>query len=388
MTNWLIHRFIKDYKQVKDDQVRARYGTLSSFLGIGINLCLFIVKMILGIITGSIAITSDAINNLSDAANCIVTLFGYKMAAKPADRDHPFGHGRVEYISSLFMAVVILLLGIELFKAGIDKILHPTSIQVNGVILTILTLTILVKLWMYFFNKKIGKLTNNRVLLATATDSINDVFATSATLIAAVSSLFFSYPLDGIMGLFVSLFILYSGFDLVRSTVNELIGQPADEELVSKIHHLLVEDPRILGVHDMIIHNYGPGKILGTAHVEVDAKLDFLVAHDLVDQIESKIEKELHMIMTLHMDPVICDNVIVDDYRQQLEKIINEINDQLHFHDFRVVMGPTHTNIIFDLVIPYEMEIDTDDLKRQIDEKLYNPEKRVYTVIKFERGYC
>ncbi len=386
--SWLVKTFVKDYENVKDDQVRAQYGTLSSLLGIGINLCLFGVKMVMGMMTASIAITSDAINNLSDAANCVVSLFGYKMAAKPADRDHPFGHGRVEYISSLFIAVVILLLGVELFQTALDKIVNPTEIQVSEVVIVVLLLTILVKLWMYLFNKKLGKKTNNRVLLATATDSINDVVATSATLIAALSSLFLSFSLDGFMGLIVSVFILYSGFDIIRSTIDELIGQSADEELVKRIEDIITSYDKILGVHDMIIHNYGPGKLLGSAHVEVDAKSDFLIAHDLVDQIESRIEKELHMIMTLHMDPVICDSEIVNEYRDILTSILAKIDVDLDFHDFRVVTGPTHTNVIFDLVLPYEKELDTAELKKEIDRQLREAKGEVFTVIKFDRGYC
>ncbi len=388
MTMWLVKRFVKKYEEINDERVRMKYGTLSSVVGIIANICLFAIKIVLGTVSNSIAITSDAFNNLSDSASCIVTLFGYKMAAKPADKDHPFGHGRVEHITSLFIAVVILLVGVELFKTSVNKIMDPPVLQVSIPIVVILISTILVKLWMYGFNKKLGNKVNSTAMLATSKDSLNDVFATSAALIALVGTLFIDFPLDGIMGIVVSILILYSGYEIIRTTVDELIGQPADKELVDKIESIILKHEEILGLHDMIIHNYGPGKMIGSAHVEVGAKQDFLLVHDVVDEIEREIETSLHVMMTLHMDPVIQDDAVVNEYLVIVEKIIHEIHEDLSLHDFRVVEGPTHTNIIFDLVIPYDSPLNQGEVKAMIDEKIQKEKGNVYTVIKFDRGYC
>lgn len=387
MTEWLVQKFVRDYNNIQNEKVRANYGALSSVVGIGLNLSLFVTKLVLGFVTGSIAITSDAINNLSDVANCIVTLFGYKMAAKPADRDHPFGHGRIEYISSLFIAVVIVLLGIELFKTAIGKILNPTSMQINEVILVILFLTILVKVWMFLFNRTLGRKTNNSVLLAVASDSLNDVLATAATLLSALIFFVFKISLDGYMGLIVSCAILYTGVHIIISMVNELIGQSANEEIIAKIEAIMTENEKVLGFHDVIIHNYGPGNLIGTAHVEVDANSDFMEAHELIDQIEKKIEKEMRMIMTIHMDPIICNDEVVDKYKKELEGVLLRIDELLTFHDFRVVIGPTHTNLIFDVVLPYEKAYETDELKKRIDAEIQKKNTSISTVITFDRGY-
>lgn len=387
MINFLVKRFVKNYNDIENEKVRSSYGTLSSLVGIVCNVLLFTVKLTLGFLTNSIAITSDAFNNLSDSASCIVTLFGYKLAAKPADRDHPFGHGRIEYIVSFIISVIILLVGFELFKTSVDKLLNPEPIIYSTVVLISLILSIFVKLWMSLFNRTLGKKINNSAMIATSKDSLNDVIATSATMIALVGSLFTTLPLDGAMGIIVSIFVFISGIGIIRSTIDELIGQPVEKELVDKIKAIILANPKILGIHDLIIHNYGPGNMIGSVHVEVDCTQDFLVIHDLVDEIERRIEKELHIIMTIHMDPIQIDDVVVNSHKELLKEIIASIDPKLSMHDFRVVIGPTHTNLIFDLQVPFEFYLTADEIKNRIDMELTKREDNIYTVITFEHGY-
>ncbi|MFV0550475.1 MAG: cation diffusion facilitator family transporter [Anaerorhabdus sp.] len=387
MINFLVKRFVKNYNDIENEKVRSSYGTLSSLVGIVCNVLLFTVKLTLGFLTNSIAITSDAFNNLSDSASCIVTLFGYKLAAKPADRDHPFGHGRIEYIVSFIISVIILLVGFELFKTSVDKLLNPEPIIYSTVVLISLILSIFVKLWMSLFNRTLGKKINNSAMIATSKDSLNDVIATSATMIALVGSLFTTLPLDGAMGIIVSIFVFISGIGIIRSTIDELIGQPVEKELVDKIKAIILANPKILGIHDLIIHNYGPGNMIGSVHVEVDCTQDFLVIHDLVDEIERRIEKELHIIMTIHMDPIQIDDVVVNSHKELLKEIIASIDPKLSMHDFRVVIGPTHTNLIFDLQVPFEFYLTADEIKNRIDIELTKREDNIYTVITFEHGY-
>lgn len=387
MINFLVKRFVKNYNDIENEKVRSSYGTLSSLVGIVCNVLLFTVKLTLGFLTNSIAITSDAFNNLSDSASCIVTLFGYKLAAKPADRDHPFGHGRIEYIVSFIISVIILLVGFELFKTSVDKLLNPEPIIYSTVVLISLILSIFVKLWMSLFNRTLGKKINNSAMIATSKDSLNDVIATSATMIALVGSLFTTLPLDGAMGIIVSIFVFISGIGIIRSTIDELIGQPVEKELVDKIKAIILANPKILGIHDLIIHNYGPGNMIGSVHVEVDCTQDFLVIHDLVDEIERRIEKELHIIMTIHMDPIQLDDVVVNSHKELLKEIIASIDPKLSMHDFRVVIGPTHTNLIFDLQVPFEFYLTADEIKNRIDIELTKREDNIYTVITFEHGY-
>ncbi len=387
MINFLVKRFVKNYNDIENEKVRSSYGTLSSLVGIVCNVLLFAVKLTLGFLTNSIAITSDAFNNLSDSASCIVTLFGYKLAAKPADRDHPFGHGRIEYIVSFIISVIILLVGFELFKTSVDKLLNPEPIIYSTVVLISLILSIFVKLWMSLFNRTLGKKINNSAMIATSKDSLNDVIATSATMIALVGSLFTTLPLDGAMGILVSIFVFISGIGIIRSTIDELIGQPVEKELVDKIKAIILANPKILGIHDLIIHNYGPGNMIGSVHVEVDCTQDFLVIHDLVDEIERRIEKELHIIMTIHMDPIQVDDVVVNSHKELMKEIIASIDPKLSMHDFRVVIGPTHTNLIFDLQVPFEFYLTADEIKNRIDTELTKREDNIYTVITFEHGY-
>lgn len=388
MTNFLVKTFVKDYEKTDNLKVRERYGTLSSVVGIVCNIILFVAKFAMGTIAGSIAIISDGFNNLSDCASCVVTLFGYKMAAKPADKDHPFGHGRVEYLTSLVIAIVIIMVGFELFTGSIDKVLHPSKVTFSYVVLATLIISIVVKVWMGLFNRKLGKKINSSVMLATSKDSMNDVVATSATVVALVASMWTDAPIDGIMGIVVSLFILLSGFDIVKETVDELLGQPADEELVNKLSEMVEENPYALGMHDLIIHSYGPGNLIGSVHIEVDGKGNIMEIHDVIDELERDIYEELGVRMTIHMDPVEMDNELLNECKNMMIDIVKNINKDLSLHDFRMVTGPSHTNLIFDLVVPHDCKLNEKDIKTAINDSLKDKGIKYYTVITFEREFC
>lgn len=388
MSNILVKLFVKDYNNIEDSKVRERYGTLSSMVGIVCNIVLFVAKFIMGTIANSISIISDGFNNLSDCASCVVTLFGYKMAAKPADKDHPFGHGRFEYLTSLIIAMVIMLVGFELFTDSIDKIIHPEEVTFSYMVLITLVLSIVVKIWMSFFNRKLGKKINSSIMLATAKDSANDVIATTATIVALVASIWTDAPIDGIMGIVVSLFILISGFGIIKETVDELLGQPADEELVAKIREMVGENPYALGMHDLIIHSYGPGNLIGSVHIEVDGKGNIMEIHDVIDELERDIYEELNIRMTIHMDPVEMDNEQLNVCKKMIYDIVKEVDTTLSIHDFRMVAGPSHTNLIFDLVMPHDCKLTDKEIKNKINDKLQGRETRYYTVITFERDFC
>lgn len=387
MTKFLLNKFIKNHENVKEQKVREAYGILSSWVGIACNIILFCAKFLIGTLANSISIISDGFNNLSDCASCIVTMFGYKMAAKPADKDHPFGHGRMEYLTSLVIAMVIVVVGVELFTGSFDKIIHPDTVKFSVVALVVLVISILIKLWMGLFNKKLGNAVDSSVMLATSKDSLNDVFATAATLLALVASIFTDAPLDGIMGLVVSVMILISGFGIVKETVDELLGQPASPEIVENLKELVDECPYSLGMHDLIIHSYGPGNLIGSVHIEVDGKENIMDIHDAIDELERNIYDELGIRMTIHMDPVETDNENLKACKDMIEVILQEVDKELHFHDFRMVAGPSHTNLIFDVVVPHGCKLSEKQIKEAIDEELLLREKRYYTVITFEKNY-
>lgn len=388
MREFLVKKFIKNYEQIDDSKVREQYGVLSSIVGIFCNIILFVLKFIIGTMANSIAIISDGFNNLSDCASCIVTLFGYKMAAKPADKDHPFGHGRMEYLTSLVIAVVILFVGVELLKGSWAKIWQPEQVEFSVVAVCSVVISVLIKVWMGFFNRNLGKKINSTVMLATSKDSFNDVLATSATLIALVAALFTDAPIDGIIGIVVSVFILISGYGIIKETVDQLLGQPADPKLVNDIKNMVEETDVAIGMHDLIIHSYGPGKLIGSVHVEVDGKGDIMEIHDAIDELERNIYDELNVMITIHMDPVETDNEEINKCKALLEKILCEIDSNLSMHDFRIVSGPSHTNLIFDIVLPYECKLSEKFIKEEIDRRLKNCDKVYYTVITFDKNFC
>ena len=387
MTKFLIQKFIKNPDDINNLKVRRNYGTLSSVVGIICNVFLFILKYIMGTLSGSISVVSDAINNLSDSAGCMVTLLGYKLASKPADKDHPFGHGRMEYLTALTIAVLILIVAFELFRNSVNKIIHPEKLTFSLIVLISLLVSILIKLWMSFFNAFLGKKINSSVMLAAAKDSRTDVIATSATCIAVISSLYTNLPVDGIMGLVVSLFIFKSGIDIVKDTVDNLLGKPVDSDIVYAIKEMVGESDKIIGIHDLVVHNYGPGNMIGSLHAEVKSNEDFVFVHDMIDELERRIHRELNILMTIHMDPIETDNEQVNLSLDMIRNIILDIDPCLQIHDFRLVAGDTHTNLIFDIVVPYDCKYNNDDIKELIDKQLDKMEDNYYTVITFDREY-
>lgn len=388
MVDFLVKKFVKDYENITDNQVRGRYGMLSSFVGVFCNILICIAKFIIGALVHSIAIISDGFNNLSDCASCIVTMFGYKMASKPADKDHPFGHGRMEYLTSMIIAAVIVLVGGELLKTSVIKIMHPTEVQFSPVAVVILLISIAIKIWMGLFNTKLGKTINSSVMLATAKDSFSDALATLATLVALISSIWTKLPVDGVMGVLVSVIILLAGIGIIRETVDQLLGKPADEELVEQLREMVRKEDISLGMHDLIIHSYGPGNMIGSAHIEVDAKGDILAIHDAIDELERAIFDELQIRMTIHMDPVETDNEVLNSYRNKLVALVTEIDSKLSLHDFRMVVGPTHTNLIFDVLIPYDCKTDEGTIQACINKELAKEKQKIYAVITFDKSFC
>lgn len=387
MTNFLVKTFIKNPEDINNPQVREKYGTLSSIVGIICNIMLFVLKYIMGTLAHSISVISDAFNNLSDCASCIVTLLGYKMAAKPADKEHPFGHGRIEYLVSLVIAAIIMLMGFELLKDSFFKLFKPQKIESDYVIIISLIISICLKLWMSVFNTKLGKSVNSSAMLATAKDSKSDVIATSATIIAIICSSFTSLPVDSIMGFIISLLILKSGIDIIRDTVDELLGKPVDPDLVKELFRIIKADERIIGVHDLVIHNYGPSNLIGSCHLEFRTSENFVLVHDLVDRIEKEIYDKLRVAMTIHMDPIEIDDERVNAKREMIGNILKEINPELSFHDFRMVSGDTHTNLIFDIVVPFDFALSNEQIKEKIDKAVNFEAENCFTVITFDRSF-
>lgn len=387
MTDLLIRIFIKDSESISSPQVRAKYGMLSGFAGITVNIILCIIKFAIGAITGSIAITGDAFNNLSDAASSVVSLFGFKLASKPADKEHPYGHGRLEYLCGMAVGALILFMGFELVKSSISKIITPEKTAFSWVAVIVLAVSILGKIWLAVFNKKIGKTINSETIAAVATDSINDIIATTASIVALVLSNYFTLPFDGIFGVIVSGFVLWAGFGVFKSTVSPLLGQPPTEETVRAIEDKILSYDGILGVHDLIIHDYGLGRCFVSAHAEVSSQTEIMESHDLIDVIEQDITAETGYSITLHMDPLVENDETINAAKAMVTEIVKSIESTLSIHDFRVVSGPHHTNLIFDLVIPFSVKTDSAVIIGQINSALEKLEKNYYAVITVDRSY-
>ena len=384
MTDFLVKHFVKNYTDTEDIKVRENYGTMAGITGIVCNIFLFVLKFAVGTLSGSISVLSDAFNNLSDSASCVVTLFGCKMAAKPADKDHPFGHGRAEYLTSLIIAVIIILVGFELLRSSAGKIVSPDEVKFSAAALISLFASIGVKLWMSVFNTKLGKRINSPVMMATAQDSRSDVIATSAAVIGLTASLFTTLP----MGIVVSIFIIKGGFGIVKDTVDDLIGKPADHELIQKIEDIVTAPDKIIGVHDLVVHDYGPGKKLASCHAEVRSDENFVAAHDVIDGIERDIFKKLGIMMTIHMDPVDVDNEQTNASRKAVEEYAAQLDPRLRIHDFRLVPGDTHTNLVFDIVVPYDCKYSESELKEKLSQLMNASEDtRYYLVITIDRDF-
>lgn len=366
MTKLLLKIFVKDYKNTKDETVRERYGALGSFMGIFCNLLLFILKLILGLISGSVSIMADAFNNLSDIGSSVVTLLGFKLSKKPADPDHPFGHGRMEYMSAFIVAVLILLVGAELFKSSVAKIFSPEPLSISLITVIGLIISVAIKLWMSFFSRKLSKLINSGSLKATAQDSLNDCISTSCVLISIVIYKFTDLNLDPYMGVLVALFILWSGFSSAKETMSPLLGEPPSKELIDGIKSGILKYKEFSGLHDLIVHNYGPGRCFASVHVEVPADIDVLKCHELIDRAESEISAALGIEIVMHMDPIaVDDSNVTETYKALLQKV-HIIDSRLAIHDFRMVEGENRINLIFDVVVPPDFKKSKAELKSEI----------------------
>ena len=383
----LIKQFIKDYENTGDLKVREAYGTLGSITGIIVNIILAIAKYFAGIISGSISVTADAINNLSDAGSSIISLVGVKLSAKPADKGHPYGHGRVEYISALAVSFVVLLMGIELFKSSVDKIINPVPVKFNIISLVILTVSILAKLWLGFFNKKLGEKINSAPMMAVMKDSFSDCLATGVALASIIVSAFSDISIDGYLGVIVAGFIFLAGFNILRETMADLLGKPADKEFTEMVEKKILSYDKIVGVHDMIIHDYGPGRKFASAHAEVSSLEDIMEIHDIIDLAERDIMNEFGLIISIHTDPIVTDDERINSLKDMTNKIVKEISDEMSIHDFRVVDGPTHTNLIFDLIIPHKFHLSNEEIRKTIEDKLSKIDERYFVVITIEHAF-
>lgn len=385
--NFLIKRFIKDYKQVENAKVREQYGFLVSIVSIVLNIILATSKLIVGFIANSISIQADALNNYSDVGSNLATLFGFKLASKHPDADHPYGHGRMEYISGLIISFLIFLVAFQSLKEALIKIVQPVAIQFSYISAGVLVMSVVVKLYMGFMNKEMGERINSSSLKAASQDSFNDTITTIAALVSMLLSHYASLNLDGWFGLFVSLFVLKAGIEVFKDTTNPLLGQAPDKKIVNDIEKLVLSHEGILGIHDLMMHDYGPGRSFVTLHAEVDCHADLSQTHDEIDLIEREILENFNIHATLHMDPIDYKNEIVNELKEKVIKIIKSINDAYTLHDFRIVTGPTHTNILFDVVIPTEDTINVVELKKTIDNKIKEINPTYYSVIDIDRSY-
>lgn len=386
MTKLLLRLFIKDYQNTEDPAVRGACGKLAGIVGIVCNLLLFAGKLLAGTLSGSVSITADAVNNLSDASSSLVTLLGFKMAERPADAEHPYGHARMEYLSGLLVAILILIIGVELGKSSIQKILHPEAVEFSVLTLCILVGSILMKLWMCLFCRKLGKRIQSTTLEATAADSRNDVITTAAVLLGCLAGHFFHWRIDGWVGALVAVFILASGWSIAKETISPLLGKQADPELVQRISRLVLSHEKILGIHDLMVHDYGPGQCFASVHAEMDMHEDPLMCHDILDDVERDAMRELRVHLVIHYDPIVTDDDELNHMRTLVQKELAAIDPQLSMHDFRMVRGPQHTNLIFDLAVPYSMSDKTAELKRRIDECVQFEDSKYYTVITFDHA--
>lgn len=383
LARWLI----PDRENVTSPAVRRAYGTLCGVVGIVLNILLFAGKLFAGQLSGSIAVTADAFNNLSDAGSSVVTLLGFRLAGKKPDAGHPFGHGRMEYISGLVVAGLILVMGAELAKSSVDKILHPEAVTFSWLACGILLASIAVKLYMYRYNRAVGKKIDSAAMAATAADSLSDTAATAAVLLATVASRFISVPLDGWVGLVVALFILWSAVQAARDTISPLLGQAPDPALVRQIEELVTAHPQVVGVHDLVVHDYGPGRRIISLHAEVPADGELLEMHDAIDNIEMELARKLRCEAVIHMDPVVMGDPVVTALREQVTALVKTIDPRITIHDFRMVPGATHTNLIFDVVIPFDEQLTRPQVAQQVCRLVEGMEGRYRAIIKVENSY-
>ena len=378
---------IPDRENVTSTAVRRAYGTLCGVVGIALNILLFAGKFFAGQLSGSIAVTADAFNNLSDAGSSAVTLLGFRLAGKKPDTDHPFGHGRIEYISGLIVAGLILLMGVELAKSSLDKILHPEEVTFSLLALGIMAASVCVKLYMWLYNRQVGRRIHSAAMEATAMDSLSDTASTFAVLVAMLIGKWTGLAVDGYVGLVVALFILFSAYKAARETLSPLLGQAPDPELVREIRDIVMADDTVVGVHDLVVHDYGPGRLMITLHAEVPAHGDIMAMHDVIDNIEKELMEKLHCHAVIHMDPIVTDDGITEETRERVAALVHCIDDAINIHDFRMVAGPSHTNVIFDAVVPYGFRLTDDQVRSELTAEIKALSDRYFAVIQVDHSY-
>lgn len=374
-------------RKITEDNNRKAYGLLCGILGIFLNVILFIIKYIAGAISGSVAIVADAFNNLSDAGSSFITLVGFIFSGKKPDYDHPFGHGRFEYVSGFVVSMVIIMMGVELIKSSVDKILHPQTVEDSAIAIAVLIVSILVKLYMCFYNHSIGKKISSTAMLATATDSLSDSIATTVVLLSIIIMKFFSINVDGYCGVIVALFILYAGFNAARDTISPILGKAPEPEFVEQIENMVLAHKEVAGVHDLVVHDYGPGRVMISLHAEVDGNGNIFELHDAIDRIENELSERLDCEAVIHLDPIETNNEEIKKIKVKVADKLKEINKNITIHDFRMVTGNTHTNLIFDVVVPYEMKENNSEVKEIVLKKVKELDEKYVAVIHIDRSY-
>ncbi len=402
LTDFILGLFIKDYKKAKmqarkekgacsiavilGEKDRIRLGVVSGVVGIVLNIILSVFKMIFGAITKSVSIVADGANNIFDAVSSIINLIGFKISGKPADDEHPFGHGRVEYISALTLAFFILIMGVELIKTSFEKFSNPEAVIFSVPAVVVLVFSIFAKIWLALFNRKVGKMMNSVAVNAVVADSIGDIAATTCSLIALVASKFTDLPIDAVMGIIVALVIIYAGIGIIKDTMGPLLGEPPDKEIVAELEELVMSYEGVVGIHDLVLHSYGHGKVYGSLHAEVPADIDILHSHDTIDLIERQVCEKLGIEISIHMDPII-DDERTHELKDSVARIVSGIEENATIHDFRIVEGPTHTNFIFDAVLPRSSKLSEDEFRNAIDNSVKKMNENYFTVISIDRSY-
>lgn len=388
MTRFLMRIFLKKQEDPNSPKTRAAYGTLSSCVGIFCNILLFFVKFLMGLLSNSVAVTADAFNNLSDVGSSAISFLGFHMASKPADRDHPFGHGRIEYLCGLIISFLILLVGLDFVKSSIERIFNPSPVTFSWIVIAALVCSILVKLWMSRFNRTLAKEISSAAIAATANDSISDVLATGVTLLSVILSQFTVFPVDGVMGVLVAGVILYAGYTSASDTITPLLGQAPDPVLIENVTRCMLSYDGILGIHDLIVHDYGPGRVFVSAHAEVSVNANILKSHEIIDLAEREITEQLGVHMLIHMDPIDTDCEETNQLRQLTRDIVASIDPDFTIHDFRVVLGEQITNLIFDVCVPVECRKTDAQLTEEIQARLRQVNPKYQVVLTVDRSYA
>ena len=385
MTNLLVRLFVKNSNNTSDPAVRENYGKMASIVCIVLNMALSAGKIILGLLSGAISVTADGFNNLTDCGSNVVSLISFKVAGKPADKEHPFGHQRIEYISAMIVAFIVLMLAVELASESFNKIFNPEPSEMSYLMLGVLAFSVLVKVWMFFFNRKLGKTVDSEVLKATATDSLTDAISTTAVTVAVIISHFVNFNLDGYMGLAVAVVIAWAGIDILKNTMSKLLGQAPDKTLIEGIRSRIMAYEGVLGIHDLAVHNYGPHKYYASVHVEVDAKVPTMESHDLMDRIERDFAENTDIVLIIHSDPVVTDDPEINLLKQKVTEMVTSIDERFRIHDFRAVKGVTHANLIFDVAIPFDTKLSAEEIKTRISQLVSAYDPTLFVVATVEK---